>query len=307
MRVLVTGGRGFVGRQVLPLLAARGHEVHALSSRDVGDGEDGARWHRADLLAPGQAERAVRDVAPDALLHLAWYTEHGRFWTSLENYRWVGASLDLFRAFAEGGGARVVATGTCAEYDWSAAGTLHETETPLEPATPYGACKLATGRLLASLAERTGMRAAWARLFFLYGPHEHPDRLVPSVARSLLAGEPARCTHGAQRRDFLHVRDVAGALVALLESGVTGPVNVASGHDVALRAVVEGVARHAGRPELVRLGALPAPDNDPPRLAASAARLRDEVGWAPALALDAGLADAVAWWRARRDLNGKDR
>ncbi|HEX6040594.1 NAD(P)-dependent oxidoreductase, partial [Longimicrobium sp.] len=249
------------------------------------------------------AARVVDAVRPDALLHLAWYTEHGRFWTSLENYRWVGASLELFRAFAGAGGARIVATGTCAEYDWSA-GTCDERDTPLRPATPYGACKLATGQLLASLAERTGMRAAWARLFFLYGPHEHPDRLVPSVARALLAGEPARCTHGAQLRDFLHVRDVASACVALLESGVTGPVNVAAGRAVALRTVVEGVARHAGDPGLVRLGALPAPADDPPVLAASAARLRDEVGWTPALDLDAGLADAVAWWRGRRISNG---
>src|SRR5207245_614301 len=84
------------------------------------------------------------------------------------------------------------------------------------------ACKLALASLLEAYAGQTGLSQAWARIFFLYGPREHPKRLVSSVIRSLLRGERARCSHGQQIRDYLHVEDAAGALVALLESEVTG-------------------------------------------------------------------------------------
>ena len=66
-------------------------------------------------------------------------------------------------------------------------------------------------------------------IFFLYGPHEPPGRLIPSVIQALLKGEFARCSHGRQIRDFLYVEDVAEAFVALLDSDITGPVNIASG------------------------------------------------------------------------------
>ena len=75
-------------------------------------------------------------------------------------------------------------------------------------------------------------------MFFLYGPHEHPDRLVSSVILSLLRGEPAKCSHGRQIRDYMHVQDVANGLVALLDSDVRGAVNVSSGQATTLREIV---------------------------------------------------------------------
>jgi nucleoside-diphosphate-sugar epimerase len=141
---------------------------------------------------------------------------------------------------------------------------------------------------------------AQARLFWLYGPREHPARLVPSVARPLLAGAPAACSSGAQVRDFLHVEDAAEALVALTRSGLSGPVNVGSGEPVAVRDVIAGVARGCGRPELVRLGERKAAAGEPPLLVADPSRLRDELGWRPRRGLAAGLAETVDWWRGAR-------
>jgi nucleoside-diphosphate-sugar epimerase len=95
------------------------------------------------------------------------------------------------------------------------------------------------------------------------------------------------------------VADVAGAFAALLDGGVEGAVNVGSGEPVALKDVVRELGERVGRPELVRLGALPAAPNDPPALVADVSRLRGEVGWRPAFGLGRGLDDAVAWWRVR--------
>jgi nucleoside-diphosphate-sugar epimerase len=244
----------------------------------------------------------INEVRPTHLLHLAWYAEHGAFWHSTENFRWVEASLGLMRAFRASGGQRAVMAGTCAEYDWSA-GLCREAETPTRPATPYGVCKNALREMLASYADETGMSAAWGRVFLLYGPHEDPRRLVPSVIRSLLKGEPARCTQGTQVRDFLHVRDVASAFAALLESPVEGPVNIASGEAVAVKDVVRAIGRLMGRDALIELGALPERPGDPPVLLADARLLREEIGWRPRIGLEAGLRETIEFWEAR----GSDR
>jgi nucleoside-diphosphate-sugar epimerase len=284
--VLVTGATGFIGRQASPLLTERGYEVRGVGGGDV------------DLLEAGAAESLIAEVRPSHLLHLAWYAVPGTFWTAPENADWVEASLRLLRAFADAGGGRATIAGSCAEYEWTGTGVLSERGTPLRPATFYGACKNELRSRSEDLAADRGLSLAWGRIFFLYGPHEPPGRLVSQVASALVKGEPASTSEGTQRRDFLHVRDVASAFAALLDSGVEGPVNVGSGAAVPVREVVSLIAEATGRPELVRCGELPAQPGDPPVLEADVARLRGEVGWSPAISLAEGIRETVAWWKA---------
>jgi nucleoside-diphosphate-sugar epimerase len=153
--------------------------------------------------------------------------------------------------------------------------------------------------MLDAFAAQSGLSAAWGRVFFPYGPHEYPERLVAYVIRSLLRAEPARCSHGNQLRDLLYVADVAGAFVALLESSVTGAVNIGSGRPIALKEVVYKIAQKLQRPELVQLGAVAASADDPPLLVADVTRLSDEVRWQPEYDLDSGLDRTIAWWREK--------
>ncbi len=295
-RVLLTGATGFIGRQCVPLLVARGNEIHAVSGKHAGLGE-GAEWHQTDLLAPGEAEALVARVRPTHLLHLAWYPSvPGKFWTALENFRWVEASLALLRAFEKHGGQRVVVAGTCAEYDWDY-GVCVEEVTPLAPATLYGTCKYALHSLFGAFCRQTGLSGAWGRIFLLYGPHEHPARLVAYVIASLLRGEPAECSSGHQVRDFLHVGDVASAFVTLLDAGICGPVNIGSGAPTSLKDIVTTIGEKIGRPDLIRLGARPALTNDPQLLVPDVRRLQAALGWKPRYTLGPGLDDVIEWWR----------
>jgi nucleoside-diphosphate-sugar epimerase len=295
-RVLITGASGFIGRCCLPGIAARAGLVHAVSRSGLPGFPAPVRAHAVDLLDARAAAGLVAEVRPTHLLHLAWFAKHGQFWASPENLRWVEASLNLLRAFAAHGGRRVVIAGSCAEYDWTGDGHCREGVTPLRPASLYGVCKDALRAVSEAYARTAGLSLAWGRVFFLYGPGEHPDRLVPSVIRSLLAGEPARCSDGTQRRDYLHVQDVAEAFVALLASDVTGPVNIGSGEGVPVAAIVRQIGASLKRPDLIRLGGLPARAGDPPLIEADTRRLREEVGWRPRLDLERGLTDAIRWW-----------
>lgn len=302
-KVLVTGATGFVGRHSLTSLSARGYEVHAVTSREKAHGFEapGVVWHRADLMQRQEVVRLVSGVRPSHLLHFAWYAVPGKYWTSPENLRWVQASLDLVRAFKEAGGERVVAAGSCAEYEWGNERPCSEASTPLRPATLYGACKHGLRLMIEAYSRQEGLSAAWGRLFFLYGPHEHPDRLVPSVIRSLLRGEEACCTHGRQVRDILHVVDVADAFAALLDSNVEGAVNIASGRAVVLRDVINEIGVKLASQNLIRLNAIAAPASEPRVIAAETSRLNDEVGWHPRRELSVGLDETIAWWRKNPD------
>ena len=298
-RLLITGATGFIGRPAVEAARAR-FEVHATARAPRAPFPPDVRFHRCDVLDAHETERLVAAVRPTHLLHLAWIAAPGVYWTSPENHRWVEASKRLLLAFARHGGRRAVAAGSCAEYDWGAAGVCREAGTPTRPRTTYGRCKLEFGHWAETCGRARGICVARARLFFLYGPHEHPARLVPSVAGALLAGSPAACSSGTQVRDFLHVADAADALVALAHSTLTGPVNVGSGEPVAVRDVIGRVAAACGRPNLVRFGERETPASEPPLLVADATRLRDELGWRPRTELATGLCETVSWWRARR-------
>jgi nucleoside-diphosphate-sugar epimerase len=292
-RVLLTGASGFVGRHVLTRLATLPWSVHALSSRPVnGDLQPFARWHHVNLLEPHTVGRLLQSVRPTHLVHLAWCDAHGRT-NSSANAEWLRASTDLLTAFCRCDGGRFVGVGSCLEYD-PRFGLCSEIQTPLRPNTLYGHCKRALER---ASAAADGLSAAWARLFYVYGPWENPDRLVATLSRSLLCNRPVVCVYPGHTRDNVHVADVADALVALLESDVTGAINIGSGEAVRLRDLVLTVARLLDRVELVRFGGPDIVGAGPPLVVADVARQRTLLAWRPRMNIESGLADAVEWWR----------
>ena len=307
-RVLVSGAGGFIGRWSVPELRRLGYEVHAVLSgnadREVPEQLLGAKIHVADLLDESRVDELFREAKPTHLLHFAWIATPGLYWDSAENFRWVSASEHLLRCFGAHGGRRVVMAGSCAEYDWSRVEVCDELASPLanESAgalSPYAECKIALQRTLAEFGRREHLSTAWGRIFFQFGPHEHPDRLVPSVICNLLMNREALCSQGSQVRSFLYVADVGAAFAALLDSELEGPVNIGSGEGIALADFINRMARLIGRPDLVRLGARPTPAREPALLLPKVHRLRDEVRWRPRLTLNEGLNDTIAWWRSR--------
>ena len=308
-KVLVTGAAGFIGRSSLEPLRKAGHEVCAvLSPRPdprarTGDAISDVDVRHADLTDPAAVDALLEAVKATHLLHFAWIATPGLYWHSEENYRWLSASRHLLGAFARCGGQRAVMAGSCAEYDWSRVEVCDERSSPLADeagtATPYAACKIAMQRSLEEYGRSHGVSTAWGRIFFQYGPGEHRDRLIASVIVNLLAGREARCTHGRQIRSFLHVDDVGAAFAALLASPVQGPVNIGSDDRTAIAELLERVACEIRRPDLLKLGARPAPPGEPAVLVPDIGRLREEVRWSPRWRLDEGLKDTVRWWRSR--------
>jgi len=286
MRVLVTGGTGFVGREAVRVLCDLGHDVVVLGRRKAVDKR--VRNIACDIMDPSALQRGVADAGASHLLHLAWYAEPGKFWNAPCNLDWVSASLNLARAFSNSGGSRLVVAGSCAEYQWNEP-KLDEHATPLRAESLYGVSKGSLFQILERARFELGLSLGWGRIFFPYGPYESPQKLLGSLLVAIETKTATSFSSGHQRRDFIHVSDVARAFSALLDSDVSGPVNIGSGHSVSVREFIELAARIGSGESLAKFGARPLQDGEPPELFANTDRLYNELGFSPTFSLKTGL------------------
>ena len=301
-RVVVTGANGFIGKYTLKFLVKAGFEVCALRFRGEELQVEGVNWYTVDLMDFSAVNVLLEQLEATHLLHLAWYTEHGKFWHATENLQWVACSLNLVKCFVKHGGQRVVMAGSCAEYDWSSS-HCSEQETECRPSTLYGVCKNSLRQISQAFCEQNNISFAWGRIFFLYGPGEVKNRFVPEVINSLLLQEKARCSDGEKIRDFMYVEDVASAFTSLLASDLNGAVNIASGESVTLKKIGELILNQIGGNGKLDFGALVNREGEPLILTADIKRLCDELGWRPTYSLDKGLEKTIDWWENGRENN----
>lgn len=312
MKVLVTGAGGFVGRWLLPALVADGHEV--LGTRLPGEvppdfldeAERGhVRWLPMDLRETDSV-RAVADELPEAVIHLAAVAS-GAEARRDPGLAWdvnAGGTARLADALgdrrAERRGDPLLLLVSTAEVYGAVTPARPRVEgDPVAPLSPYAASKAGAEVAALEAARRTGLRVIIARAFPHTGPYQTDRYVVPAFARRLQAarriGAPVVKTGNLEPvRDFLDVRDVVRAYLALLRHGRPGEVyNVASGTGQSLAAVFARLA------ELIGVRAIPEVDPhlsraaDLPHLVGDAARLRAVTGWSPGIAFDQTLQDVV--------------
>ena len=290
MKVLLTGASGFLGQYVLRLLQQSNIAVVAVGrSRPPGLTQRSAEsgFIPVDLLALNDLFPLVQQVGATHLLHLAWVTEHGEYWTSPLNFRWVDASTRLVQAFCEAGGQHVVGVGSCAEYLWGN-GVCSEATTPLTPSTVYGVAKDAARRLLEALCAHYKVRCAWGRVFFPFGAGEGPARLLPKLVE-VFQGRAAPFGVGTLAyRDFLHAQDVASGLLALLQSDASGSYNISSSHPLQIGELVRVVAQLLGQDPACVLDCSSERVAQPSALVGDSQKL-EALGWRPQLTLLQGL------------------
>lgn len=297
-RLLITGAAGFVGRHCVQLAIEQGYDVWAVRSGNPRTidfpGASKAHWRTVDLLNPTALANVMQEAKPTHVLHAAWVTDHGSYWTSPANLDWLALGTRLCGMFAEHGGKRFVSVGTCAEYDWNH-GFMVEGLTPENPSTFYGKVKLAHHKILMASAHEFGFSAATGRIFFAYGPFENRSRLIPYICESLLSGKDAVLGSCRFYRDFMHVRDVAAGLLTLVGSEMSGAVNIASALPIQLIDIVRHLGRLSGNRQLLKVGAKEDKESEPVMVIGSNQRL-SSLGWSAQIEIEEGLSNVYDWW-----------
>ncbi|MHB1955577.1 MAG: NAD-dependent epimerase/dehydratase family protein [Sulfobacillus sp.] len=288
MRIFVTGAGGFIGSRVVKDLLANGHQVNALL-------RPGGQTTRLDRLG-GELAVSMLDlrdtvgltdllaaIEPDAVVHLAWYTEPTSYLVDRQqNLESLASSVNLLKVSTEVGASRIVLGGTCLEM------------TEVRPASTYALAKkalhdLALGPIF------NDMSIVCAHIYSPYGPGEHPARLIPSLMQNLLAREPIALGPGTQKRDYIHVADVASAICLLAESNTEGSVDVCMGESRSVKDIAGLISEMLDGSELIKWGErLSEPEKEFDTLGDPGA-LRN-LGWRPKYSLIEGLNESRIWW-----------
>jgi len=276
MKVLLTGATGFLGKYVLADLQSHGTKV-VVVGRTIPDSFKG-HFICADLLNSTTIDEVAKEANATHLLHLAWYAEHGKYWDSPLNLRWVDSTVRLVEAFCKYGGKRVVAAGTCAEYDWSY-GYCQEDITPTNPATLYGICKDTTRRMVESICESNQVTFAWGRIFFPFGAGEDDRRLISSLFEVFRGHKKAFGVNAVTYRDFLHITDVASAFLLLLQGSIIGTFNISSGEPTKIEDIVKMIAERCNADPNIILSLVAEQRKDDPRILLGDNRKLMSIGW----------------------------
>lgn len=318
VRLLVTGGAGYVGSVVAALLLREGHEVVVFDNLFRGFADavpDGAEFIQGDLTDTVALSRAVTEDL-DGVLHFAALSLVGESVTSPDQY-WrvnVGGTQNLLDAMRSAGVPRLVFSSTAATYGSPAVSPITEDAT-CAPTNPYGASKLAVDHMIGSYAHAFGIGAVSLRYFNVAGAaghigerHDPETHLIPNILAALRHDGPAVTIFGTDWptpdgtpiRDYIHVSDLADAHVRALKACMPGHhdiINLGTGTGYSVREVIAAVERVTGRAVPAVEGARRA--GDPAVLVASSERARERLAWTPQHSLDDIVRDAWQFLQGR--------
>lgn len=310
MKLLVTGGAGYIGSIVAQQLLGAGHDVVVLDNLSRGHREavpDGARLAEVDLLDAPAVHDAVAEGF-DGALHFAAYALVSESVAQPELYyrNNVVGSLNLLDALRAAGVKRLVFSSTCAVYGEPEKVPMDEA-TPTSPVNAYGASKLAVDGMIGDECRAHGLGAVSLRYFNVAGAsgclgedHEPETHLIPNVLRAAqgvnpevkIFGTDYPTPDGTAVRDYIHIEDLASAHLLALEGARPGEhriFNLGNGNGFSVREVIDAAREVTGLEIPVREA--PRRPGDPPMLVAASAKIRSELGWEPR---KPALADMVA-------------
>lgn len=270
--VLVTGAGGFVGKYTAAALASLGLEPLAF---------------RGDMFST-DFYAYMRKYRPEYLINLAWVTGEG-YLDSYENALFVQKGLEMYGAFYENGGKRAVFIGT--EQEYKRTGEIFREDSTPAPESLYAVCKSSLGSVLLKDAEVRGRGFVWGRIFFVYGAGEKPKRLMPSLISGLAAGESVTCSYDGFFRDYIYVKDLAGAICHCLLSDYSGAVNLSGGRDTTIGEIAGIIRGKIGKGD-VKFKTVEESGNQPLYIRGDISLL-ESLGWKHRYSLEAGLAEEI--------------
>ncbi len=303
MRIIVTGGAGFIGGHSCRMLRERGHDAIALDDLSHGRRENippGVALEVLDIRTP-EALSLVEKVRPDAVLHLAAQMDVRKsvadpLFDASQN---VLGTLNMLEAARRAGAKRFIFASSggaiYGEQDVFPAPESHARR----PASPYGVSKLCGEEYVAYYARAHGLSTLSVRYANVYGPAQNPHGEAGVVAiflhRMLTGGEPVINGDGEQTRDYVYVEDVARLNAAAIEAEVAGALNVGTGRETSVNDIAAILAGALGGKARFRHG--PAKAGEQRRSCIDASAAKASLQWEPRVTLEEGLQRTAGWFR----------
>lgn len=314
MKVLVTGGAGYIGSVTTELLLDEGCEVIVFDNLERGHRQAvdaRAEFIEGDLRSADSIRAVLRKVKPDAVMHFAAYALVEESMAKPEMYfaNNIVGGLNLAQAMLENSVRQIVFSSTCATYGRPATVPITENE-PQKPENPYGESKLALEKCLTWYVRRHGFRAVFLRYFNACGAterygedHDPETHLIPVLLQVALGkqkqariyGDDYDTPDGTCIRDFVHVHDLARAHYLALKVPDSGAFNLGIGKGHSVWEVIETVREVTGHKIPVEICARR--PGDPPRLVASVERAKRVLGWEPRFTELRDMVESAWYWR----------
>lgn len=318
MKILVTGGAGYIGSHTVKQLVTRGDEVTVYDDLSTGRREHLPRGVELVVDTIAREERMAEALASrriEAVIHFAARSTLGDDARRPAAYYAtnVGGTLALLNAMLRSGVSRLVLSSSCSVYGVPERLPLTE-DAPRLPLSVYGETKLAMENAVRAWGERYGIAWTALRYFNAAGAaddgtlgenHEPETHLVPLAIRAALGtgkplslfGRDHATPDGTPIRDYVHVEDLAAAHLCALDRGVVGAFNLGTGTGTSVSGMLGAISRAVGRE--VPIMEAPRRAGDPPRLFADSSRAANALGWRPSRGLDRIVESALAWERRR--------
>lgn len=247
--ILITGGSGFVGRELVRHLIDSGHSVRVVSRQSSTPVADVELRHTEDLFAADEKELESHLTGVDCVVHLGWYVNPNDYIVSDKNWDCLSGSIRLGLVARRMKIDHFIGVGSCIEYE--STDEKRKVTTPLRPDTTYGAAKASLYFSLSQIFDESGTEFAWCRLFFLHGEDQNPTRLVPRIKSDILQGVVPSIGDPNESRDYLEVTAAARRIGRVVDRKLSGTFNVCSGIAVSAVELFEQFATQMDRLDLI--------------------------------------------------------
>lgn len=315
MRILLTGGAGFIGSHLAVRLLQDGHSLYILDdlnpfyspalkqeNLDLIRREGNFQFLRGDICDPVLVGRAFDQCAPEAVVHLAGRA--GVRPSLLEPLLYqevnIGGTLQLLEATRRYGVGKFLLASSSSVYGAANSVPFREQDQQLLPLSPYAATKIAAEKLVYTYAHLYGIRTACLRFFTVYGPRQRPDLAIHKFMSLIEAGQTVPFFgDGSMGRDYTYVSDTVEGIVAALHHDCSYDIfNLGNSAPITLNEMVETISACLGRRAL--LDRLPDQPGDVPITYADLTHSRKVLGYQPRVPFARGIEQMVAWFRERR-------
>ncbi len=247
-KVIVTGINGLIGQYIAEPLKKLGFEVYGIGTKDILT--DKFNYIKLDINDTVQLEHLFKEIKAEYLIHLAWDTKKG-YLDSDSNFDLLASSINMLKYFKENGGKRAIFIGTLAEYKFTDEPVKEDAELNLQ--TIYTKCKNSLREISELYCNKHNISFCWCRIFNTYGENEKEYRLFPYIINTLKNNEKVSINYSQLEKDYIYAGDAARILALVINSDITGIINICSGKGIKLKDLAIIIAEKLGKFNLLEL------------------------------------------------------